>query len=267
MPPTDQHFKYLVAAGLQENISLRKVFFVNSGLAGDNETRKVPEDRVFGLFRRELFEQGIIELVQTDIREFLAGPRNMGEGSYRVRIGRPLNPHRYSGGPHLGPSTHRLCKSGRSHSLACDQSSETKVAQPKNRKKPPKTAEAYRHGDAESPLRPEIGTQAQFKKRKPPVTYRYDSSLSPRLDWDGQNYAREVGESLIAEVLKRLQDATAAAQKKSEKESEETLRAQLAELETALSHAREPAKQLSGRYRVDVGGALSGCHLPTPSTG
>jgi hypothetical protein len=33
MPPTDQHFKYLLAAGLQENISLRKVFFVNSGLA------------------------------------------------------------------------------------------------------------------------------------------------------------------------------------------------------------------------------------------
>jgi len=42
-----------------------------------------------------------------------------------------------------------------------------------------------------------VGTQPQFKKKKPPRTYRYDSSLSPALDWDGQNPAREVGEWLI----------------------------------------------------------------------
>jgi hypothetical protein len=29
IPPTDQHFKYLLAAGLRDNISLRKVYFVN----------------------------------------------------------------------------------------------------------------------------------------------------------------------------------------------------------------------------------------------
>jgi adenine-specific DNA-methyltransferase len=46
-------------------------------------------------------------------------------------------------------------------------------------------------------MRPEVGTQAQFKKKKPPVTYRYDSSLSPALDWDGQNSARELGEWLF----------------------------------------------------------------------
>ncbi|TDA67548.1 MAG: site-specific DNA-methyltransferase [Clostridia bacterium] len=61
-------------------------------------------------------------------------------------------------------------------------------------------AEAYRHPEAESLLRPDVGTQAQFKKRKPPVTYRYDSSLSPALDWDGQNYARELGEWLLAMI-------------------------------------------------------------------
>jgi len=49
-------------------------------------------------------------------------------------------------------------------------------------------------------LRPEVGTQAQFKKRKPPKTYRYDSSLSPALDWDGQNSARELGEWLLAQI-------------------------------------------------------------------
>lgn len=61
-------------------------------------------------------------------------------------------------------------------------------------------AEAYRHPEADSLLRPDVGTQAQFKKKKPPVTYRYDSSLSPALDWDGQNPARELGEWLLAMI-------------------------------------------------------------------
>lgn len=61
---------------------------------------------------------------------------------------------------------------------------------------------AYRHSGADSPLRPDVGTQAQFRKKKPPVTYRYDSSLSPSLDWDGQNPTRELGEWLIAMIEK-----------------------------------------------------------------
>jgi adenine-specific DNA-methyltransferase len=61
-----------------------------------------------------------------------------------------------------------------------------------------KKAESYRYPEAESPLRPEVGTQAQFRKKKPPATYRYDSSLSPALEWDGQNSARELGEFLLA---------------------------------------------------------------------
>jgi adenine-specific DNA-methyltransferase len=58
-------------------------------------------------------------------------------------------------------------------------------------------AQVYRHPEAESPLRPDVGTQPQFRKKKPPVTYRYDSSLSPALAWDGQNSARELGEWLL----------------------------------------------------------------------
>jgi adenine-specific DNA-methyltransferase len=54
----------------------------------------------------------------------------------------------------------------------------------------PATA-TYTHPTADSPMRPDIGTQAQFKKKKSPKTYRYDSSLSPAMDWDGQNAARE----------------------------------------------------------------------------
>jgi adenine-specific DNA-methyltransferase len=49
-------------------------------------------------------------------------------------------------------------------------------------------------------LRPEAGTQAQFKKRREPKRYRYDDSLSPALDWDGQNHARELGEWLLARI-------------------------------------------------------------------
>src|SRR5579883_2683693 len=61
-------------------------------------------------------------------------------------------------------------------------------------------AESYKHPESESPMRPDVGTQAQFKKKKPPVTYRYDSSISPALDWDGQNGTRELGEWLLAVI-------------------------------------------------------------------
>ena len=45
-----------------------------------------------------------------------------------------------------------------------------------------------------------MGSSSQFKKKKAPPTYRYDSSLSPALDWDGQHPARETGEALIKEI-------------------------------------------------------------------
>ena len=47
-------------------------------------------------------------------------------------------------------------------------------------------------------MRPEIGTQPQFRKKKTPKTYRYDTSLSPALEWDGEPVARELGEWLLA---------------------------------------------------------------------
>jgi adenine-specific DNA-methyltransferase len=64
--------------------------------------------------------------------------------------------------------------------------------------KPAPAAEAHRFPEATSLARPEAGQQARFRKRKPKVTYRYDSSLSPSMEWDGQNAAREHGEWLIA---------------------------------------------------------------------
>jgi hypothetical protein len=51
-----------------------------------------------GLFRREHFEHGTVELVPTDVREFLGGPCEINEESYRVRFGRALNPPGYTWG-------------------------------------------------------------------------------------------------------------------------------------------------------------------------
>ncbi len=69
---------------------------------------------------------------------------------------------------------------------------------------PTVAAKPYVHPEVTAAARPEVGTQAQFRKKKAPKTYRYDSSLSPALDWDEQNPAREQGDAL----LKQIADAT-----------------------------------------------------------
>src|ERR1035437_2717181 len=76
-------------------------------------------------------------------------------------------------------------------------------------------AKSYKHPEAEALMRPDIGTQAQFKKKKEPKKYSYDSSLSPVLEYDGQNHAREQGEALIREILeaKSIEHAKTAADK------------------------------------------------------
>ena len=93
-------------------------------------------------------------------------------------------------------------------------------------KKKPATPkyDAFKHPEATSPMRPDVGTQAAFKKKKPPVTYRYDSSLSPALDWDGQNPAREQGEAILAQLSEQLAEIRAAL---NDPELEPALRARL----------------------------------------
>ena len=66
-----------------------------------------------------------------------------------------------------------------------------------------KVAERYTHPDQTSPMRPDVGTQAQFRKKKPPRTYRYDSSLAPALEWDGRSGSRELGEWLLDAIGRR----------------------------------------------------------------
>lgn len=50
--------------------------------------------------------------------------------------------------------------------------------------------------ETKSLMRPEVGTQAKFKKKKPRKTYRYDSSLSPSLDWIASIRLASKGSSL-----------------------------------------------------------------------
>ena len=69
--------------------------------------------------------------------------------------------------------------------------------------------ESYEFPEATLLARPEAGQQSRFRKKKPGATYRYDSSLAPEMNWDGQNPAREHGEWLIAciEDATKLTDA------------------------------------------------------------
>ena len=64
-----------------------------------------------------------------------------------------------------------------------------------------KSAQAYDHKKEKLLLRPDVGLQPQFKQKKPPKTYRYDTSLDPALSWD-INADRERAEALIAKIEK-----------------------------------------------------------------
>jgi adenine-specific DNA-methyltransferase len=56
--------------------------------------------------------------------------------------------------------------------------------------------EAYQHSQ-KARQRPDVGVQEQFTQRKPPQTYRYDSSLDPALSWD-ESRDRDLAEWLLA---------------------------------------------------------------------
>lgn len=109
------------------------------------------------------------------------------------------------------------------------------------RAKTPATTQVYRHPEATSPLRPEVGTQSQFKKNKPPKTYRYDSSLAPELNWD-ENSARERGEALIKRISDlglRIADCT--------DEERPRVKAELSEATEQLKRLSRPFLNWAGK--------------------
>lgn len=78
IPPTDLHFRYLLAAGLRDNISARRVLFVNPD--HDDSLRK----RIDDLFRVQ-HRAKFYDLAKAGALEFLTS-----EAGLRM-IGRPLN--------------------------------------------------------------------------------------------------------------------------------------------------------------------------------
>jgi adenine-specific DNA-methyltransferase len=66
------------------------------------------------------------------------------------------------------------------------------------------TTEQYRHA-TEAVQRPDVGVQDQFQAKKPPRTYRYDSSLDPALSWDEQR-ERDLGEWLLSLVVRAAKE-------------------------------------------------------------
>lgn len=90
MPTTDIHFKFLLAAGLQDNISLRKLFFVNSALSQQNEGEEL-KSRLFNMVQTALFDRGTVEFIDAKTSEFFHGPKDTSrQPLYRESIGRPL---------------------------------------------------------------------------------------------------------------------------------------------------------------------------------
>lgn len=66
----------------------------------------------------------------------------------------------------------------------------------------------YQHTQ-EATQRPDVGVLDQFTTRKPPKTYRYDSSLDPALSWD-ENRDRELAEWLLGLVQRCATEGEAA---------------------------------------------------------
>jgi len=67
IPETDLHFKFLLATGLQDNVSLRKIIFVNPDSEGVSQ-------RVTSLFRPEL---RLVEVVPNDTHNLFSSGRSL----------------------------------------------------------------------------------------------------------------------------------------------------------------------------------------------
>ena len=120
-----------------------------------------------------------------------------------------------------------------------------KYARPKPGAGAGKVAERYTHPERTSPMRPDVGTQAQFRKKKPAKTYRYDSSLSPSLEWDGQHGARELAEWLLALIERAAQPgATVFAGPQEFRGADGTVVLSIRSLDDAVAHL----KRLSGPF-------------------
>lgn len=90
IPPTDNHFKYLIAAGLQNNISLREIVFVNP------EITQI-EERANNLFG-DITKSSSVKVIGYTLSQFISiGPEFINGHNHERTIrnlGRPI-PHAY----------------------------------------------------------------------------------------------------------------------------------------------------------------------------
>ena len=108
------------------------------------------------------------------------------------------------------------------------------------------TAASYEHKGADALIRPEVGVQPRFKKRKPPARYAYDPSLAPTMQWDAGNPARERGEALIARIEAAAQQL-AALQADADPALREQLAAELRDASAALKALSRPFLEWAGK--------------------
>jgi hypothetical protein len=73
IPPNDMHFKYLLAAGLQQNISLREILFVNP-------EAEVIEQRANNLLRKEYIGKSRIRFESSRLEDFV----NLGGSLFKI---------------------------------------------------------------------------------------------------------------------------------------------------------------------------------------
>ena len=92
MPVIDQHFKYLLAAGLQRNISLRKIIVVNPALRPDNPDRRAALlARIFEIFKQEMYTRGRIDIIDATAAMAFFNPDTRKKLSRNLPKG--LDPH------------------------------------------------------------------------------------------------------------------------------------------------------------------------------
>jgi hypothetical protein len=70
IPPTDNHFKYLLGAGLRENVSLRDIVFVNRSEHPEREN-------LFSILREELEGQGIVRFKQMPVVQYFLDKKEL----------------------------------------------------------------------------------------------------------------------------------------------------------------------------------------------
>jgi hypothetical protein len=70
LPSADAHFRYLMAAGLQHNISLKEIVFVNPDLAENRPQREELETRIYSVFKNDLNQKGMVKPIGLSARSF-----------------------------------------------------------------------------------------------------------------------------------------------------------------------------------------------------